>query len=91
MTAWPKMVQVYEIVNSESEAVEILSFLSTQVDFVCARVLPPHAAKPGWKVQAFMDDCGHDLPLPDGCRRVVVPPSLLASCRSSPAARGLDL
>jgi hypothetical protein len=75
------MVQFIDTAKSDVEAAEILGFLKTQVDFVAGRILEP----PGngeWRVQAFFEDCGHSLPLPGGCLRVIIIPSFLQQMRT---------
>lgn len=75
-----KAIQMMETASNGDEAATILGFLKTQVDFIAGRLLAPSETKPGWRVQAFFDDVNHDLPLCDGCRRVIVPPALIRQC-----------
>lgn len=76
---WKKAVQYVDTFRNEAEAESALAWLRTQVDYVGGRILRPSDVKPGWRVQAFFEDCAHDLPLPEGCLRVVVPPALAAA------------
>lgn len=75
---WSHAVQYVDDAVSEKEAKDMLWACFIQVDYLGGRVLAPTYFN-GWRVQALFEDCEHDLPLPDGCRRVVVPPSLWAS------------
>lgn len=58
---------------SEAEARAALVAQQGQVGFLGGRVLPPHPAKPGWKVQSFWTDLGAETTLPEGMRRVYCP------------------
>lgn len=69
-------IQYVDAVESESEADEMLSFLRTQVDYLGGRILPAIGDIP-LRVQAFFDDASDCGPLPDGCRRVLVPEHML--------------
>lgn len=79
MTWNTKRVQFTERFSTEADAAQALDFCRSQVDFIAARVTPPTPAKDGYNLQALFEDCGHDLPLPDGCRRVVTSAQFEAS------------
>jgi len=72
-----RAIEYTDTTSKEPAAKEIFSWLQTQVDYLGGRILEPSPAKPGWRVQVIFQDCGHDLPLPDGCRRVFCPSSFL--------------
>lgn len=58
---------------SEGAAREALDGQEVQDGFLGGRILPPHPAKPGWRVQSFWADLGDKSALPDGMRRVYCP------------------
>lgn len=70
MTSW--FLQYTEQLPSETEARRVFAWLQTQMGYCGGRVLPPSAAKPGWRVQVFFEDETFDW-FPDGVRRVYVP------------------
>lgn len=75
-----KAIQYTETLANEIEANAVMQFLANQEGFLGGRILAARPEKPGWKVQAFFKDeetspC-FDGWLPDGCRSVVIPPSL---------------
>jgi hypothetical protein len=76
-----KAIQYIAETADESQALALLSSLRLQVCFLGGRLLPPcgQLDKNSWRVQSFhtADGCGETLP--DGCRFVFVPKSLLAS------------
>jgi hypothetical protein len=85
MSEWQRAVQYMDHPRDRDEAVSMLGECRRQVDFIAGRVLPPTDTKPGWRLQCLFQDCGHDLPLPDGMRRVIVPPSLLTTMKGNAA------
>lgn len=73
-------IQCLEEFGSESDAREALAAFSDQHGYLGGRVLPPGPGKPRWRMQAFVTDDGpRDGWLPDGCRRVTVPPGQRAA------------
>lgn len=78
MSAWQWAIQLVESFEEMDEAREALKQLATQEGFLGGRALPASGGKPN-RVQAFfVDEEGGDL-LPDGLRRVIVPPSMWAT------------
>jgi hypothetical protein len=78
------MVQLVEECANKLEAEQLLADLVRQEGFVAGRVLPREGGKP-CRVQAFFPDVDDSVVehLPDGCRRVLVPESLLRLCEVS--------
>lgn len=72
-----RAIQYIKTATCAADASTTLDWLRGLDTFIDGRVLPPSAEKPGFRVQVFFEDCGSDAPLPDGCRRVFLPPSLL--------------
>lgn len=72
--------QVMEEARDEDEAQAVLAGLAEQDGYMGGRVLPPGPGKP-WRVQAFMED-DPSVPehlLPEGVRRVLIPPGQVRS------------
>jgi len=68
-------LQFTDTSKSEEEANQQLKALKLQDGYIGGRVLPPSASKPGWRVQAFfIDEPEAKGVLPDGMRRVILPP-----------------
>lgn len=71
-------IEVLESATGATQADEMLAGLRQQVGYLGGRVLPPSDSKPGWRVQAFMDNDGVTSGwLPDGCHYRLTPGSLL--------------
>ena len=75
-----KAIEMIEAATNEATAQSYLDGWRTQVDFISGRVLAPTYFD-GWRAQGFFEDCGHNMPLPDGCHRRLVPQSLLEAAR----------
>lgn len=69
------MTQYTDTARSEAEAHEMLMGQLGQHGSRGGRVLVPSPSKPGWRIQAFHEDAGAGVHLPDGNRRVWVPRS----------------
>lgn len=68
-------IQVMEEARDQAEAEQMLDGLALQGGYLGGRVLAPSETKPGWRVQGFMqDEPEAAVWLPDGMRRVVLPP-----------------
>jgi hypothetical protein len=80
------LTQFVDTAKSEVAAHEVAGFLATQIDFVAGRILAPSGKTPDWTIQALFADCGRGTWLPDGCRRVVVPASILRQFTITAAA-----
>lgn len=74
----------------------MLDWCASQVDYLGGRILPPDGIHAHWRVQAFFEDPEPtDDPwrwvrprwLPDGCRRVIVPPTLAQKLFSARATQ----
>lgn len=64
----------------EADARQGLDFLLTQIGCLGGRLLPPSIIRRRWTVQVvFEDDPGPGAWLPDGCRRVFMIPSTIAT------------
>lgn len=72
------VIQYIEQAGSEAEAFDILDLLDGMEDCLGARVIGDGKRKP-WAVQAFfkIDQCVKGASLPDGCRAVQIPNSLI--------------
>lgn len=70
-------IQYLDTAHDEFSAVAMKEALSRQVDYIAGRVIPPSDVYPTWRVQVLFEDCGHDLPLCDGLRRVYAPASFI--------------
>ncbi len=85
---WEWAIQVTETFPTEEDARAALLSLGEQCGYLGGRYLPPDPVTPAWRVQAFLSDDGPQAPegawLPDGCRRVIVPPALAAICGFPP-------
>jgi hypothetical protein len=66
-------IQIMETAPNESTAREIFAGLREQIGYLGGRILPPSPAKPGWRVQVFIEDDGTAEALPRGMRRVIIP------------------
>ena len=80
-------IQYTDTAKSADEARQMLAFLASQVDYLGGRITEPagrgwwetfgiEPLAPVWKVQAFFEDVPESTWLPDGCRRVLVLPSM---------------
>lgn len=68
-------IQVMETARDLAEANDMLAGLTLQDGFLGGRVLTPSPVEPTWRVQGFMQDEPEAAGwLPDGMRRVVIPP-----------------
>lgn len=74
-----RALQLTDTFKTEREADEAVLALAKQDGFMAGRSIRPTPQKPGWRVQAFLEDHSQKSdPLPDGVRRVLLLPSLLA-------------
>jgi hypothetical protein len=78
---WQHMVQFADTCTDPTVAAEALAFLQTQVDYVAGRTFERDGRH---YVQVLFEDCGPENAdrLPDGCRRVVVPPGLIRTMQT---------
>jgi hypothetical protein len=65
-------IQIMETARNQATADEVLAGLAGLDGYLGGRVLPPSPQKPGWRVQAFIEDDGAK-DLPHGMRRVTIP------------------
>jgi hypothetical protein len=72
-------LQWLETAQSSDDADAILAFMASQDGFINGRIIEPTDSKPTWRIQSFHDATGvtATTPLPDGCRLVTCPSSLL--------------
>ena len=84
---WPIVIQFVEGFQSKAEAAEALEAIALQQGFLGGRYYAGEGKFPGWKMQAFFQDewpalpLSAPVPLPDGNRRVVMPPGLALALR----------
>lgn len=65
-------LQLMETAQTQKAAKETLAGIARLDGYLGGRILPPSPQKPGWRVQAFLEDDGAK-DLPHGMRRVVIP------------------
>ncbi len=66
---------------SRDAAIEALPGIKGQEGCLGVRVLEPKWQMRSWAIQAFFQDAGEGVVLPDGCKRRIVPQSMLDAMR----------
>ena len=74
-------IEYIEEFNNEIEAIDALSFLSIQLDYLGGRIIPPIPNRPTFKLQAFFENTPNEGLLPIGMNRRLTPTSLLNAAR----------
>lgn len=93
MNRWPTAIQYLDTARDGDDATTMLHGLAHQDGFRYGRVLTPSPSKPGRRVQAFFVDEPANWDawfwaawLPDGCRRVILPPAFATVLTTCPCA-----